>query len=248
MNTKPRLLTLIAYGFLNNDNLIGVCLSTRAATAPTTPTRMTPDPMTHGNDRRATILVSGFNTMDTTRIVVLVPAFNEADTVAGVVRSILASGLPVVVVDDGSTDATAAEAHLAGAIILQLPFNLGVGGALRCGFRWAIANGFDTVIQCDADGQHDPTEMQRLIESACDADAHLLVGSRFISPQGFRSTGLRRISMRLLAGIASRSVGSRISDASSGFRVIRQPLLSEFARAYPVHYLGDTFEVLVQAG
>jgi glycosyltransferase involved in cell wall biosynthesis len=182
------------------------------------------------------------------RCVVVVPAFNEVETVGAVVQSIRRSGLDVVVVNDGSTDGTERAAREAGAVVLALPFNLGVGGALRCGFRWAVANGYDTAIQCDADGQHDASELHGLIASAERLDAHLLVGSRFAGASGYKSTWLRRIPMRLLSRVASRAAGTAMTDASSGFRVIREPLLSEFARSYPTHYLGDTFEVLVQAG
>ncbi len=182
------------------------------------------------------------------RSVVIVPAFNEVATVGAVVRAIVSGGLPVVVVDDGSGDETERVAREAGAATLKLPFNLGVGGALRCGFRWAVENGYNTAIQCDADGQHDPAELQAMIGEAEKLDVHLLVGSRFASNSGYRSTFLRRIPMRLLSRIATKAAGTRMTDASSGFRVIREPLLSEFARAYPTHYLGDTFEVLVQAG
>jgi hypothetical protein len=104
------------------------------------------------------------------------------------------------------------------------------------------------VIQCDADGQHDPAELHQLIRRAIELDAHLLVGSRFAGIKGYQSTWLRRIPMRLLSKIAARAAGGPMTDSSSGFRVIREPLLSEFARVYPVQYLGDTFEVLVQAG
>jgi glycosyltransferase involved in cell wall biosynthesis len=180
--------------------------------------------------------------------VVIVPAYNEIETVGSVVRAIIASGLPVVVVDDGSNDDTARAAREAGAVVVRLPFNLGVGGALRCGFRWAVANGYDTAIQCDADGQHDPAELHGLIASAERLDAHLLVGTRFGASTGYQSTWLRRIPMKLLSRIATKAAGTPMTDASSGFRVIREPLLSEFARKYPTHYLGDTFEVLVQAG
>lgn len=182
------------------------------------------------------------------RPVVVVPAFNEVATVGAVVAAILHSGLDVVVIDDGSRDGTFDAAIAAGALAVRLPFNLGVGGALRCGFRWAVAHGFDTVVQCDADGQHDPAELHRLIDVAVSSDAHLLVGTRFGEAAGYRSTWLRRVPMRLLSRVASRAASRPMTDSSSGFRVIRQPLLSEFARAYPVHYLGDTFEVLVQAG
>lgn len=185
---------------------------------------------------------------EVSRPVVIVPAFNEVATVGSVVRAIVESGLAVVVVDDGSSDATESAARRAGAVTLRLPFNLGVGGALRCGFRWAVANGYDTAVQCDADGQHDPAELHGLISTAERLECHLLVGSRFAAHAGFQSTKLRRIPMRLLSRIATSAAGAPMTDASSGFRVIREPLLSEFARAYPTHYLGDTFEVLVQAG
>jgi glycosyltransferase involved in cell wall biosynthesis len=118
---------------------------------------------------------------------------------------------------------------------------------LRCGFRWAVANGYDSVVQCDADGQHDPADIRRLVEAASAGGIHLLVGSRFAANEGFQATRLRRVPMRLLARVASRAAGTPLTDASSGFRVISEPLLSEFARMYPIHYLGDTFEVLVQA-
>lgn len=186
--------------------------------------------------------------MTSERALVLVPAFNEAATVATVVRGAVEAGHVVLVVDDGSADETAVLAREAGAIVLSLPINLGVGGALRCGFRWAVANGYSTVVQVDADGQHDPAMVGRMVAAAREQDAHLLLGSRFHGEGGYTSTTFRRIPMRLLAFVASRAAGHRITDASSGFRVIREPLLSEFATTYPVHYLGDTFEALVQAG
>lgn len=182
------------------------------------------------------------------RTLVVVPALNEGVTVARVVQGVGATGLDVLVVDDGSTDRTGAIAAEAGAIVVRHPFNLGVGGALRTGFRYAVDNGYSAVIQCDADGQHDPDELHSLIGAAEAEDAHLLVGSRFVGTGGFKATWIRRIPMRVLSRVASKAAGTEISDASSGFRIIREPLLSEFARAYPVHYLGDTFEVLVQAG
>jgi NAD(P)-dependent dehydrogenase (short-subunit alcohol dehydrogenase family) len=181
-------------------------------------------------------------------LTLVVPAYNEADTVRSVVRSIGEAGFDVVVIDDGSSDRTAQEAADGGASVIRLPFNLGVGGALRCGFRWAVTNGYSVAVQCDADGQHDPDELRRLVDTAATLGTHLLVGSRFIGDDGFRSNRIRRVPMRALSAIASRAANSRISDSTSGFRVISEPLLSEFARAYPVHYLADTFEVLVQAG
>lgn len=182
------------------------------------------------------------------RVLIIIPAYNEKATVGNVVARVLQQGLPVLVVDDGSSDDTAQVALRAGADCVQLPFNLGVGGALRCGFRWAIKMGYDCVVQCDADGQHSPEEIVRLIEFSEENDLHLTIGSRFLGDSPFKSSRLRRIPMKLMAMLASRAAGVAITDTSSGFRAIRQPLLSEFARKFPVHYLGDTFDVTVEAG
>jgi len=181
------------------------------------------------------------------RVLVLIPAYNEAATVGNVIARVLQQGLPVLVVDDGSSDDTARVAVRAGANCVQVPFNLGVGGALRCGFRWAVKMGYDCVVQCDADGQHSPEEIVGLIEFAENNRLHLAIGSRFLGDSPFKSSLVRRIPMRLMAKLASRAAGVKITDTSSGFRAIRQPLLSEFAREFPVHYLGDTFDVTIEA-
>lgn len=179
---------------------------------------------------------------------VVIPAYKERATVGTVAAQVLEAGFDVVVVDDGSPDDTAAVARAAGATVLQLPFNLGVGGALRCGFRWAVASGYTTAIQCDADGQHDPEQIRSLLDAAVAADADLTIGTRFSGGNGFEATPVRRVAIRWLARVASRAAGTRVTDPSSGFRVIRGPLLAEFARDYPSHYLADTFGVLVEAG
>lgn len=184
---------------------------------------------------------------DYSRVLVLIPAYNEAATVGNVITRVINQGLPVLVVDDGSRDDTAQVAIRAGADCIQLPFNLGVGGALRCGFRWAIKMGYNCVVQCDADGQHSPEEIVKLIEFSVENDLHLTIGSRFLGDSPFKSSRLRRIPMRLMATLASRAAGTTITDTSSGFRAIREPLLSQFAQKFPVHYLGDTFDVTIEA-
>jgi len=179
----------------------------------------------------------------------VIPAFNEEQTVGTVVRATLAAGLPVCVIDDGSTDATGELARAAGATVLRLPLNLGVGGALRCGFRFAIANDYEAVVQVDADGQHDPTEVALLLDVLVETGADMVIGSRFADGSGpYEVAGLRRLAMRSLARRAARATGFRVSDSTSGFRVIRRPLLDRFATAYPIEYLGDTVEALIEAG
>lgn len=184
----------------------------------------------------------------TADVLVVVPAFNEAGSVGEVVRGLRRAGLDCVVVDDGSRDDTARVARAAGAKVLQLPVNLGVGGALRCGFRFAVARGYRRVVQCDADGQHPPEEIRNLLEVQARERAHLVIGSRFVdgAPEYAVGRARRRI-MRVLSAIIRRSTGVVLHDTTSGFRCIAEPLLGEFAASYPVHFLGDTFEAALVA-
>jgi glycosyltransferase involved in cell wall biosynthesis len=180
---------------------------------------------------------------------VVVPAFNEERSVGPVVGAIRAHGYPVCVIDDGSWDNTGEVARAEGANVLRLPFNIGVGGALRCGFRYATGAGYRVVVQVDGDGQHDPAQIPALLQKLWHTGADMVVGSRFLDPSAeYVVHAGRRLVMTLLARRASAAVGSRITDATSGFRAIREPLLTFFAREYPVEYLGDTFEALVSAG
>jgi len=182
------------------------------------------------------------------RILVVVPAFNEEASVAAVVASARNYGYDVCVVDDGSTDATAPRAAAAGATVLRLPVNLGVGGALRCGFRHAVLQGYDAVAQVDADGQHDPGDVADLFATMNDSGADIVIGSRFADGDDAYVVGRgRRLAMRVLARRVSRVAGHPLSDVTSGLRAIRRPLLDVFAADYPVEYLGDTVEALVLA-
>jgi glycosyltransferase involved in cell wall biosynthesis len=189
------------------------------------------------------------NGADVRRVLIVVPALNEERSVGAVVASTRRRGFDVCVVDDGSTDATAAAARAAGATVLQVPLNLGVGGALRCGFRWAVAQGYDAVVQLDADGQHDPAEVEQLLRAMRETAAHMVIGSRFADGSGaYEVHSARRFAMSLLARRAERVTGTPVIDSTSGFRAIRRPLLDRFAANYPVEYLGDTVEALIEAG
>lgn len=184
----------------------------------------------------------------TTPLLVIVPALNEQETIHRVVSEIRAQQLDVLVIDDGSTDDTANRAESAGATVLRLPLNLGVGGALRAGFRFAVDNHYAAVVQVDADGQHPAGQIRDLIAAAEQHHAHLVIGSRYLSPDTkLKPTASRRFAMRLLSKMVSRAVGHTITDSTSGFRIICEPLLSEFAHNFPVYYLGDTFEAVLIA-
>ena len=151
--------------------------------------------------------------------------------------------------DDGSRDNTRGVAIECGVDVLTLPFNLGVGGALKAGFRRACELDFLAVVQVDADGQHKTSEITKLLNEANVTSAHLVLGSRFRSDTNELVIGLpRRFVIRILARSASKATGIQITDPTSGFRLIRQPLLAEFSQTFPVNYLGDTYEALVSAG
>jgi glycosyltransferase involved in cell wall biosynthesis len=181
-------------------------------------------------------------------VLVVIPAYNEERSVASVVSAVRALGYPALVVDDGSLDRTSDSAGSAGAIVLRLPVNLGVGGALRCGFRYAVTHGYRVVVQCDADGQHDPAQISTLLDAMAEHDAQLVVGSRFAGTGSYEAGRGRRFVMRRLASMASRRTGVTITDATSGFRAIGDNLLGAFASTYPTEYLGDTIESLARAG
>jgi len=187
--------------------------------------------------------------IQSSEVLVVIPAFNESATIAKVVSEVSASGFPCVVVDDGSNDFTAHIARQAGAVVLSLPFNAGVGGALRCGFRYAVENQYEAVIQCDADGQHHSHHFQDLVSCVNATDADFVLGSRFLSSENTMDPHfVRRFAMWWLARVASRATSRKITDSTSGFRLIRRPLLDELAVHLPDYYLGDTFEALVVLG
>lgn len=182
------------------------------------------------------------------RALIIVPALNEQDSVGDVVRGLRSRlpGLDVLVVDDGSADATGSQARSAQADVLTLPYNLGVGGAMRAGFKWALRHGYDAVVQVDADGQHDAAAVPDLLAALRDAD--IVIGARFAGVGDFVARGPRRWAMRLLARSLSRVVGTKLTDSTSGFRAFNRRAMTLFSQHYPVEYLGDTVEALLIAG
>jgi glycosyltransferase involved in cell wall biosynthesis len=179
-------------------------------------------------------------------LLAIIPALDEEETVGEVVRSVLDHlDADVLVVDDGSTDDTVGCARRAGAIVLCHPFNLGVGAALRTGFRFAQQGEYAVAVQVDADGQHEVADAKRLVDAIVDGDADLVIGSRFSA--GYDVSFMRRTSMRLLSRRVSHYVGVPISDTTSGFRAFGPRAISLFATAYPTAFLSDTVEALLLA-
>lgn len=182
-------------------------------------------------------------------VIVVVPALNEAASIADVLRSLKEHGCTAVVISDGSVDTTAAIARECGVAVLDLAINLGVGGALRAGFQYACRHGYEAVIQIDADGQHPVDHIDDLVFAANDLRADMVVGSRFVNGSATMQVNrVRRLTMRVLARSASRATRSPITDSTSGFRLIRQPLLGKFSQLFASNYLGDTYEALIAAG
>jgi glycosyltransferase involved in cell wall biosynthesis len=178
-------------------------------------------------------------TITTQRKLAVVPAYNEAPCVGDVVRSLQAHApeYDVLVVDDGSTDATARISEDTGARVLRLPFNLGIGGAVQSGFRYALENEYDYAIQVDGDGQHDPREIARLEEAMRDERVDMVCGSRFLTEDHkYPAPVSRRTGIHLFAYLLSRIVGQRVSDPTSGFRLYNRRGIAVFARDYPHDY------------
>ncbi len=175
------------------------------------------------------------------------PAFNEEQSVAAVVHEVFAKlpGVACLVVDDGSHDRTSSVALRAGARVAKLPFNLGVGGAMRTGFRYALENDFDVVVQIDADGQHDPSGVTALLAALEDAD--IAIGARFAGEGDYAVRGPRQWAMLVLARVLSRLAHTKLTDATSGFKASGPRAVQLFADHYPAEYLGDTIEALVIA-
>jgi glycosyltransferase involved in cell wall biosynthesis len=173
------------------------------------------------------------------RRVAIVPALNEEVAVSRVIDELRAcdAGFDVVVVDDGSVDRTAAVAAAKGVRVLRLPFNLGIGGAVQTGFRYAYEHGYDIAVRVDGDGQHDPAQLGRILEPVLRGDVDVAVGSRFAQvSDGYRSSPTRRIGIHLLAWVVSRIVGQRVTDTTSGFQALNRHGIALFARDYPHDY------------
>jgi glycosyltransferase involved in cell wall biosynthesis len=184
---------------------------------------------------------------DKNRILVIMPAWNEADCVGATVSEVLSLDEPydVLVVNDGSTDATSTIASDAGATVLNLPFNLGVGGAMRAGFKYAQRLGYKTVIQVDADGQHDPRNIREVLNGLNDAD--ISIGARFADRGDYTVRGPRKWAMKFLAAVLSGLAKTPLTDVTSGFRAANERAIAQYLDHYPAEYLGDTIDSLVVA-
>jgi hypothetical protein len=171
-------------------------------------------------------------------LLVIIPAFNEEASLPGVLRE-LRESMPdadVLVVNDGSHDGTSRVARAAGVRVADLPTNLGIGGAMQTGYRYAERIGYAVAVQLDADGQHDPREIAKILAPLREGRASLVVGSRRLGAGGDRSTPLRRLGTTILSCIVTWLTGVRVGDATSGFRAADRRVVEAYARFYPADY------------
>ena len=175
--------------------------------------------------------------MDKPRTLIIIPAHNEAASLGGVIADVTAHiGADIVVVDDGSTDGTGEIATDAGAELLRLPFNLGIGGAMQTGFLFARQEGYDFAVQVDGDGQHDAVWLERLLEPVLVGECEMAVGSRYLAGKGYDGTAGRRAGTALFSKILSLLLRHKLTDATSGFRAINRKLIEQSAADYPRDY------------
>lgn len=180
---------------------------------------------------------SDFKLIQNRKILVIIPAFNEECSLPAVIGKIRRfSGIDVLVVNDGSRDNTSEVARAAGAGVIDLPFNLGIGGAVQTGYLFADKNGYDVAVQVDADGQHDPDDLFTIISPVLRGEADMVLGSRFVEATGYRSPLARRVGIALFSAVVSLITGQTFKDTTSGYRAVNKRIIRFFADNYPTDY------------
>jgi glycosyltransferase involved in cell wall biosynthesis len=172
------------------------------------------------------------------RFLVIVPAYNEEYSIEKVIKDIrtYSEQADILVVNDGSTDLTSKKAKARKAMVLDLPFNLGIGGAMQAGYRYAYEKGYDMAIQVDGDGQHDPQEIPKLLQALEGQQGDMVIGSRFIAHSKYKASIMRRVGGVILSGVLSRIIKQNITDPTSGFRAANRKAIRLFAFHYPQDY------------
>ena len=178
--------------------------------------------------------------MQKTKVLIIIPAFNEASTIESLIREIQSTEFPFlydcVVVNDGSSDETVAIAEALGTKVLDLPYNIGIGGAVQTGFLYALERDFDYAVQVDGDGQHPPGEICNLYNEIHEKNLDLVIGSRFLGSGGFRSSVMRRKGISYFSYLLKSLSKLNIRDTTSGFRIYNRPAFSFLATEYPDDY------------
>jgi glycosyltransferase involved in cell wall biosynthesis len=172
------------------------------------------------------------------RTLIIIPAYNEQESIGGVIEAVKSEGPPadILVVNDGSWDRTVTVARRYGVIVVNHPFNMGIGAAMQTGYRYAERTGYDIAVQVDADGQHLAHQITHLIEPILNKDAHVVVGSRFLGKGKYRPSVARYAGMALFSRVVSAILSERITDTTSGFRAAGREVIEFFSENYPDDY------------
>lgn len=181
------------------------------------------------------------------RVLVIMPAWNEEEAIGATIADLQAKAPwgDLVVINDGSTDRTAQVARQAGAFVIDLPYNMGVGAAMRTGYRYARRMDYDIAMQMDSDGQHPPEYIDTLIAGLDRAD--IVIGSRFAESDNYKVRGPRKWAMGLLSFLFTRISGEKFTDVTSGFRAVNRKGIQQYCEFFPAEYLGDTIDSTVMA-
>ena len=173
-----------------------------------------------------------------TKTLIIIPAYNEAESISRVVKTIesIAPQYEYVIINDCSTDTTEKICKEGGYNYINLPVNLGIGGAVQCGYQYALANDYDIVVQFDGDGQHGAEYINELVKPIENGEADMVVGSRFINKEGFQSSFMRRLGILIIKWVIWLCCGAKVTDTTSGFRAVCKPLISHFAKEYANDY------------
>lgn len=172
------------------------------------------------------------------KVLLIIPAYNEEESLRSLIEEIktVCSGMDYLVVNDCSSDDTERLLEELGANYITLPCNMGIGGAVQSGYRYAAQNGYDIAIQIDGDGQHDVRFVKDMVKLIEDKQADVVIGSRFIDKEGFQSSQARRIGIRILSVLIRLMCGAKVKDVTSGFRAVNRRFIELFAENYPDDY------------
>lgn len=172
------------------------------------------------------------------KCLIIIPAYNEAANIEKVINNIVQNypQYDYVIINDGSTDKTAEVCANAGYQVLNLPINMGIGGAVQTGYRYAKKNNYDAAVQIDGDGQHDVAFLEDMLKLLETGEADVVIGSRFVQREGFQSSQIRRVGIRFLSILARILTGVQIRDITSGYRVVNRRFIEIYANDYPVDY------------
>lgn len=172
------------------------------------------------------------------KVLIIIPAYNEEKSILRVLQKLHSdcSEADYLVVNDCSSDNTLYILENVSANYVSLPLNLGIGGGIQAGYKYALRNGYDIAVQIDGDGQHDTSYLKTVIKPIEDGQADIVIGSRFIDKQGFQSSGMRRIGIRFLSVLIQACCGTKVHDVTSGFRAVNRKYIEEYAKEYPVDY------------